>query len=107
LNLQVVWSCLSYALQGAPPGVPRRLALPNTWDVKKTWTVATVRTYNPPPPLLSLSLLPLECLGSVWPLMPVWISFAIQHKMNFLKACQIYRSLLCELSRIVQDCAIA
>lgn len=38
----VFWSCLSYALQGAPQGIPRRLALPNTWDVKSTWTVANV-----------------------------------------------------------------
>ena len=38
----VFWSCLSYALRGAPEGVPRRLALPNTWDVRSTWTVANV-----------------------------------------------------------------
>ncbi len=47
----VVWSCLSYALQGAPPGVPRRLALPNTWQVKRTWTVANVTALPMPPPL--------------------------------------------------------
>lgn len=38
----VVWSCLSYALQGGPEGIPRRLALPNTWEVKSTWKVAGV-----------------------------------------------------------------
>lgn len=37
-----VWSALSFAIKGAPEGVPRRLALPNTWDVKETWTVAKV-----------------------------------------------------------------
>lgn len=42
----VFWSCLSYALRGAPEGVPRRLALPNTWDVKSTWKVAAVRSFE-------------------------------------------------------------
>ncbi|GAQ87198.1 anion exchanger family protein [Klebsormidium nitens] len=35
-----VWSALSFAVKGAPTGVLRRLALPNTWNVKDTWTVA-------------------------------------------------------------------
>lgn len=43
-----VWSGLSYALQGGPQGVPRRLALPNTWDVRSTWTVANVRSSHFP-----------------------------------------------------------
>lgn len=37
-----VWSALSFAVKGTPTGVPRRLALPNTWNVKDTWTVAKV-----------------------------------------------------------------
>ena len=33
--LVVVWSGLSFALKGAPEGVPRRLSTPNTWQVPK------------------------------------------------------------------------
>jgi hypothetical protein len=41
--LVVVWAALSYAVQGVPEGVPRRMRIPNTWEVKDTWTVAAVR----------------------------------------------------------------
>ena len=33
--LVVVWSGLSFALKGAPEGVPRRLSTPNTWQVRQ------------------------------------------------------------------------
>lgn len=36
----VAWSGLSFTLQGPPSGIPRRVDTPNTWDVKKGWTVA-------------------------------------------------------------------
>ena len=58
----VLWSCLSYALQGAPPGVPRRLALPNTWDVTTTWTVTGVRSVFPAPLQTFLG----HQVGKVW-----------------------------------------
>eukprot|EP00803_Ostreobium_quekettii_P007182 evm.model.scf_511.2 EVM.evm.TU.scf_511.2 scf_511:53252-64416(-) len=35
----VVWSGISYSISGAPNGVPSRLSIPNTWDVKDTWKV--------------------------------------------------------------------
>lgn len=38
----ISFSCLSFALTGAPKGIPRRLVLPNTWEVTTTWTVAKV-----------------------------------------------------------------
>ena len=43
----VFFSCLSYALTGAPNGVPRRLTLPNTWQVKTTWHVTRVLLPSP------------------------------------------------------------
>ncbi|KAK9807489.1 hypothetical protein WJX72_000529 [[Myrmecia] bisecta] len=36
----VVWTGLSFALRGTPHGIPRRTQIPNTWDVKMSWTVA-------------------------------------------------------------------
>ena len=39
----LVWSALSYALRGAPPGVPRRVDVPNTWQDTGPWSVARVR----------------------------------------------------------------
>lgn len=50
----VAWSGLAYAIaKPSPGGLPRRVQMPNTWDVKTTWTVAGVRTENraagPPP----------------------------------------------------------
>lgn len=39
----VAWSALSYALQGAPPGIPRRVLIPNTWDASSNWSVVKVR----------------------------------------------------------------
>ena len=42
-TLQVVFSCLAYAVVGSTPsGVPRRMSIPNTWDEKTNWTVAGV-----------------------------------------------------------------
>ena len=38
----VAWSSLSYALRGAPPGIPRRVLIPNTWDVHSIGTVVRV-----------------------------------------------------------------
>lgn len=38
--LILVWTGISYAVRGTPKGVPRRLLIPNTWDVKDTWLVA-------------------------------------------------------------------
>lgn len=39
----VVWSGLGYCIaKPSPGGIPRRVQLPNTWDVKGTWTVAGV-----------------------------------------------------------------
>ena len=38
----LVWSALSYALRGAPAGVPRRVAIPNTWQDTGSWSVARV-----------------------------------------------------------------
>ncbi|GAB4823306.1 hypothetical protein N2152v2_010352 [Parachlorella kessleri] len=38
--LIIVWAGLSYAVRGVPEGVPRRMRIPNTWNVKDTWTVA-------------------------------------------------------------------
>ena len=38
----VAFSGLSYALKGVPEGIPRRVVLPNTWEVKATWTVTHV-----------------------------------------------------------------
>ena len=40
--LIIVWTGLSYAVRGVPQGVPRRMRIPNTWEVKGTWTVAGV-----------------------------------------------------------------
>ncbi|KAK9917031.1 hypothetical protein WJX75_000146 [Coccomyxa subellipsoidea] len=36
----VVWSALSYALRGAPDGVPRRVDIPDTWHDTGPWSVA-------------------------------------------------------------------
>ncbi len=45
----IAWSGLAYAeAKPAPGGVPRRVQMPNTWDVKTTWTVAGVRRNKPP-----------------------------------------------------------
>jgi hypothetical protein len=45
----VAWSGLAYAIaKPSPGGLPRRVQMPNTWDVKTTWTVAGVRTAEPP-----------------------------------------------------------
>ena len=38
----VVWSALSYALRGAPDGVPRRVDIPDTWHDTGPWSVARV-----------------------------------------------------------------
>lgn len=38
----VAFSGLSYALKGVPEGIPRRVVLPNTLEVKATWTVTHV-----------------------------------------------------------------
>lgn len=38
----VAWSGLSYALQGVPDGIPRRVLIPNTWDASSNWSVAKV-----------------------------------------------------------------
>ncbi len=38
----VAWTGLSYALHGAPAGVPRRVLIPNTWDTGSNWTVVKV-----------------------------------------------------------------
>eukprot|EP00803_Ostreobium_quekettii_P000286 evm.model.scf_766EXC.5 EVM.evm.TU.scf_766EXC.5 scf_766EXC:31132-40576(+) len=35
----VVWSGISYSISGTPDGIPSRLSIPNTWDVKDTWKV--------------------------------------------------------------------
>ena len=40
----VAWSALSYALDGAPAGIPRRVLIPNTWDSRGNWSVVTVST---------------------------------------------------------------
>jgi hypothetical protein len=41
----VAWSGLAYAIaKPSPGGLPRRVQMPNTWDVTTTWTVAGVRT---------------------------------------------------------------
>lgn len=37
-----MWTGISYALKGHPPGVVRRLALPNTWDYYGFWSTAAV-----------------------------------------------------------------
>ena len=47
----VVWSALSYALHGAPAGIPRRVLIPNTWDSRGNWSVVKVNT--PPFDLIS------------------------------------------------------
>ncbi|EIE20406.1 hypothetical protein COCSUDRAFT_37744 [Coccomyxa subellipsoidea C-169] len=36
----VAWSALSYALRGAPDGVPRRVDIPDTWKDTGPWSVA-------------------------------------------------------------------
>ncbi len=42
-NLQVVvWSALSYALHGAPGGLPRKVDLPDTWKDTGPWSVSRV-----------------------------------------------------------------
>ena len=38
----VVWSALSYALHGAPAGVPRKVDLPDTWRDTGPWSVSRV-----------------------------------------------------------------
>lgn len=55
----IAWSGLAYAVaKPAPGGVPRRVQMPNTWDVKTTWTVAGVRRLNPnKPPFRTLIFL--------------------------------------------------
>ena len=40
----VAWSALSYALHGAPAGIPRRVLIPNTWDPRGNWSVVRVST---------------------------------------------------------------
>ena len=45
----VAWSGLAYAIaKPSPGGLPRRVQMPNTWDVTTTWTVAGVRTAELP-----------------------------------------------------------
>ena len=44
----VAWSGLSYALRGAPPGIPRRVLIPNTWDATSNWYVVKVRNVHGP-----------------------------------------------------------
>ena len=39
----IAWSALSYALKGTPPGIPRRVLIPNTWDVSSNWSVVEVQ----------------------------------------------------------------
>ena len=51
----VVWSCMSYALTGAPEGIPRRMALPNTWRVTGSWGVAGVLFFPCPPSGLGIN----------------------------------------------------
>ena len=38
----VVWSALSYALHGAPGGLPRKVDLPDTWKDTGPWSVSRV-----------------------------------------------------------------
>ncbi|GMH43262.1 hypothetical protein BSKO_11184 [Bryopsis sp. KO-2023] len=33
----VLWSGISYSIKDGPKNVPRRLSIPNTWDVQDTW----------------------------------------------------------------------
>ncbi len=42
----VAWSGLSYALRGAPAGIPRRVLIPNTWASRGNWSVVRVRTLS-------------------------------------------------------------
>ena len=37
----VVWTGVSYAIEqpGVPAWIPRRLRIPNTWDVRDSWRV--------------------------------------------------------------------
>ena len=42
-----VWTGISYALKGHPPGIVRRLALPNTWDYYSFWSTPAVRLASP------------------------------------------------------------
>ena len=45
----VAWSGLAYAIaKPSPGGLPRRVQMPNTWDVTTTWTVAGVRAAELP-----------------------------------------------------------
>ena len=59
----VVWSALSYALHGAPGGLPRKVDLPDTWKDTGPWSVSRVRSY----PFLPAEMLtyPVCCLGSL------------------------------------------
>ncbi len=38
----VAWSALSFAMTGAPKGVPTRADAPNPWDVRGAWDVSSV-----------------------------------------------------------------
>ena len=44
----IAWSALSYALHGAPSGVPRRVDIPDTWNDVGPWSVARVRSFSTP-----------------------------------------------------------
>lgn len=43
----VAWSGLSFALDSAPPGVPRRIDTPNTWEMRDTWSTARAMAMVP------------------------------------------------------------
>ena len=62
-NMQVVvWSALSYALRGAPAGIPRKVDLPDTWKDTGPWSVSRVGSH--------LDLLASPLMSPVWDLWP-------------------------------------
>jgi hypothetical protein len=61
-GMVVAWSGLSFAVTGTPEGVPSRIAMPNTWDVKTGWSTATVRATR----------CPCACLCAASPLAAAW-----------------------------------
>lgn len=45
----VAWSGLSFALRGAPDGIPRRVDTPNSWQATSGWSVAASMSLVPAP----------------------------------------------------------
>ncbi|MEW5319506.1 MAG: hypothetical protein WDW38_010651 [Sanguina aurantia] len=72
----VAWSGLSFALKGAPEGIPSRVRTPNTWEPSSNWSTIT-RMADVPPAYIA---------GALVPALIITILFYFDHNVSALMA---------------------